>query len=125
MIWRIHGRRAFDTIARTGRVSRTKSLWCRYVNDPSAVPLRVGFSVGRSYGRATERNLLRRRLRAIVNDASPACGLTGGMLLIGARPSARELTFDLLREETERLLSLAAGARRPAPAATSDMAGSS
>ena len=118
MIWRVHGRGAFDTIARTGRVSRTKSLWCRFVNDPSAAPLRVGFAVGRSYGRATERNRLRRRLRAIVNECAPACGLTAGLLLIGARPSASELTFEALRTEVVRLLTSAADAPSKRPAGT-------
>jgi ribonuclease P protein component len=113
LIWRIHGRRAFDEIARTGRVSRTKTLWCRYVNDPSAAPLRVGFAVGRSYGRATERNLLRRRLRAIVNESAPTSGLTAGLLLIGARPSARELTFEALQQEVGQLLTSAAAITPP------------
>ena len=43
-------------------------LWCRYLNDPAVTPVRVGFAVGRSYGRAVERNRLRRRLRAILAE---------------------------------------------------------
>lgn len=111
MIWRIRGRAAFEEIARVGRVSRTKSLWCKYVNDRSAAPLRVAFAVGRAYGRATERNRLRRRLRALVTELAPMHGLDAGLLLIGARPSAKELTFDALRTEVSRLLERAAGER--------------
>jgi ribonuclease P protein component len=104
LIGRIHGRTAFERLARSGRSFRTGTLWCRFVNDPQASPLRVGFSVARSYGRAVERNRLRRRLRVIVAEAAPSHGLTAGWLLIGARPSAKEHTFDQLQAEVHRLL---------------------
>ena len=71
LIGRIHGRTAFERLARSGRSFRTGTLWCRFVNDPQASPLRVGFSVARSYGRAVERNRLRRRLRVIVAEVAP------------------------------------------------------
>jgi len=104
LIGRISGRRVFAELARTGRTSRTKVLWCRYLSDPTATPLRVGFAVGRSYGRATQRNRLRRRLRAIVPAVAARCGLDSGWLLIGARPDASERTFAELTEELDRLL---------------------
>ena len=50
LIWRIRDRRAFQQLARSGRRARTRTLWCSYLNDPSAVPLRVGFAVGRAVG---------------------------------------------------------------------------
>ena len=84
-------------------------LWCRFLSDPAATPVRVAFAVGRSYGRATERNRLRRRLRAIVSDEAVRCDVGSGWLLIGARPSAKEHTFDELRSDVRRLL-LAVGA---------------
>ncbi len=79
-------------------------MWCSFVNDPAASPLRVAFSVGRSVGSATRRNLLRRRLRVIVAAAAPRAGIAAGWLLIGARPSATELTFDQLRSEVVQLV---------------------
>jgi ribonuclease P protein component len=66
--------------------------------------LRVAFSVGRSYGRATERNRLRRRLRAIVQQAAAEQGIVSGFLLLGAKPHARELTFEQLRQQVRELL---------------------
>lgn len=104
LIWRISERRAFGDLARTGRTGRTPTLWCSYVNDLSASPLRVAYSVGRSVGPAATRNLLRRRLRAIIAAAAPARGLGHGWLLIGARRSALELTFGQLSDEVAALL---------------------
>jgi ribonuclease P protein component len=105
LIWRISERRAFQDLARNGRRARTQALWCSFVNDPAASPLRVAFSVGRSVGSATRRNRLRRRLRAIVAAAAPDAGIAGGWLLIGASPAANELTFAQLQVEVGTLLS--------------------
>ena len=88
-------------------------MWCSFVNDPAASPLRVAFSVGRSVGSATRRNRLRRRLRVIVAAAAPRAGIDGGWLLIGAKPAAIELTFEQLCGEVDTLV------ERVAPAAVS------
>ena len=73
------------------------------MSDPAASPLRVAFSVGRSVGSATRRNRLRRRLRSIVPTAASSAGIGSGWLLIGTKPTARELAFDTLRSEVEQL----------------------
>ena len=78
-------------------------MWCSFVNDPAASPLRVAFSVGRSVGSATRRNRLRRRLRVIVAAAAPRAGIGSGWLLIGARASATEQTFADLGAEVDAL----------------------
>jgi ribonuclease P protein component len=62
----------------------------------------VAFSIGRALGSAATRNRLRRRLRAILHELEPS--LLPGSLLIGAQPSAIELTFDQLRTELGRLM---------------------
>lgn len=79
-------------------------MWCSFVNDPAASPLRLAFSVGRAVGSATRRNRLRRRLRVIVAETMPHVGIDGGWLLIGAKPSATELTFEQLRVEVTTLV---------------------
>jgi ribonuclease P protein component len=104
LIWSIRGRRAFQTLARSGRTARTETLWCNFLNDPAAVPLRVAFAVGRSIGPATRRNRLRRQLRAIVAAIAPDLGLRQGWLLIGALPAASKHTFVSLRSEVTSLL---------------------
>jgi ribonuclease P protein component len=111
LIWRIRGRRAFQTLARSGRTVRTETLWCTFLNDPAAEPLRVAFAVGRSVGPATRRNRLRRRLRAIVTVLAPGVGLCQGWLLIGAKPAADKHTFASLRSEVATLLTKAASPR--------------
>ena len=79
-------------------------MWCSYVDDPTAAPLRVAYAVGRSIGPATTRNRLRRRLRSIVATAAPAIGVAHGWLLIGAKPGAVERTFSELRGDVVAVL---------------------
>lgn len=85
-------------------------MWCSYVNDPAAVPLRVGYAVGRAVGPATQRNRVRRRLRAIVARDAGAHGLDHGLLLIGARPGVTEQSFDTLQRQVGALLDRVGGA---------------
>jgi len=104
LIWRISERRAFQNLARTGRKARTQTLWCSYVNDPSAAPLRVAFAIGKSVGPATKRNRIRRRLRAILQTASRQTQMNHGWLLVGVRPAVTERTFADLQNEMIDLL---------------------
>ncbi len=96
MIWRIRERSAFTRLAREGRRTRAGVLWCTYIPDPAAMPPRVAYALGRAIGPAVVRNRLRRRLRALLAEAS----LPPGLYLIGAQPGAvqrsrDELVFDL------------------------------
>jgi ribonuclease P protein component len=61
----------------------------------------VAFAIGRAVGNAVTRNRLRRRLKAILADSDVPTGL----LLIGARPAAVELSFDDLRVVLVKLMS--------------------
>ena len=56
----------------------------------------MAFSIGRAYGPAVARNRLRRQLRAILAELDRQRPLPPGLLMIGARPAAIELTFDQL-----------------------------
>jgi len=64
----------------------------------------VAYSIGRACGPAVTRNRLRRRIREILRRLDDSSALPTGMLLIGARPAATELTFDQLRWEVEALI---------------------
>lgn len=64
----------------------------------------MAYAIGRAYGPAVARNRLRRRLREIVRELDRSTPLPPGLLLIGAKPSAIELTFDQLTSEIEQLL---------------------
>jgi ribonuclease P protein component len=123
LIWRIRERDAFARLGREGSRIRTSSLWCTYLPDPAVVPPRVAFAIGRAVGPAVARNRLRRRLRALLNsELEPP----PGWYLIGARPSANELTFDQLRSELTALLSktVTTMASAPATAAATTPSGS-
>ena len=60
----------------------------------------VAFAIGRAIGNAVVRNGLRRRMRAILSDST----VPPGILLIGVRPGAAELTFDQLRHTLVRMI---------------------
>jgi ribonuclease P protein component len=113
LIWTIRARRAFQTLARSGRTVRTETLWCTFLDDPTAVPLRVAFAVGRSIGSAVARNRVRRRLRAAMRGVAAELGLQRGWLLVGAKPAVNKHTFESLRGELTVLLSGAMAAAQP------------
>ncbi|HWS46744.1 MAG TPA: ribonuclease P protein component, partial [Acidimicrobiia bacterium] len=77
-MWRVRDRRSFRALAR-GRRRRAGCVEMRTaVLGTRDEPPRVAFAVGRAVGPAVTRNRVRRRLRAIVRDASaqlePGCG---------------------------------------------------
>lgn len=100
MIGRIQDRAAFVRLRHEGTRVRIDPLWCSFIPDPSATPTRAAFAIGRATGNAVARNRLRRRLKAILAASDPPPGL----LLIGARAGATELTFDQLRAVVDDLL---------------------
>jgi len=107
LIGRIHERREFERLSRDGRRARTETLWCRYLDEPQAEPPRIAFAIGRTVGPAVVRNRLRRRLRALAADHARGGEtplLAHGSLLIGARPSAAERSFEELGVELTALL---------------------
>jgi ribonuclease P protein component len=102
LIWRIRERSAFTRIASQGRRTRAGVLWCTYVLDPpgTVTPPRVAYALGRALGPAVVRNRVRRRLRAMLQQASSESALPAGEYLFGAQPAAAtrsstELQFDL------------------------------
>ena len=94
MIDRIREREAFVRLRRDGIRVRMGPLWCSYVHDPHMTSTQVAFSIGRPVGNAVVRNRLRRRAKDILSRLD----LPFGLVLIGARPEASELTFDQLSD---------------------------
>jgi ribonuclease P protein component len=101
---RIRGRQRFERLRRGGTRIHDTSLWCTFLSDPLISPARTAFAIGRAVGPAVRRNRLRRRLRVLLQRRARTRPLPPGLLLIGARRSAVELTFDELGAELDRLL---------------------
>lgn len=103
LIGRIRERHAFVRLGREGTRIRRSALWCSWCPDPDSTATFVAFAINRAYGPAVTRNRLRRRLRAILRELDRSDPLPPGLLLIGPRPPAIELTFDQLRHELTAL----------------------
>ncbi|HEV8608447.1 MAG TPA: ribonuclease P protein component [Thermoanaerobaculia bacterium] len=84
--------------------------------DPLPRP-RLGLSVSRRVGGAVARNRVRRRLRELFRRNRDLFGERGGDLVINARPSAVQASFEELREEYRSLVerSLARAAKTSSP----------
>ncbi len=76
------GRADFELLRHSRRING-ETLWLRMAKDATLERPRVAFAVNSHYGKATQRNRLRRRLRAVLTDLRP--GLALGRYLIGAR----------------------------------------
>ena len=94
LIRRIRDRATFLQLKAACRL-RCGPLTVSFVEGNSPDVLRVAYAVGRTVGGAVERNRLRRRLRAILNELAPQ--LRPGAYLIGAAPEAAQLRFGELR----------------------------
>ena len=104
LIGRIRERHTFVLIGREGTRIRRSALWCSWCPDPDSTTTSVAFAINRAYGPAVTRNRLRRRLRALLRQLDQIEPLPPVQMLIGARPSAIELTFDQLRRELEAMV---------------------
>jgi ribonuclease P protein component len=104
LIGRIRDRHAFTRLAQEGTRIRRSALWCTWCPDPHSTSTSVAFAITRAFGPAVTRNRLRRRLRALIAEVDRTAPLPPGLLLVGARAPAIELTFDQLRHELIGLL---------------------
>jgi ribonuclease P protein component len=94
-VWRVRDRASFDTLRRDGRRSRRGPVSVTFAPTPG--PPRVAFAIGRPVGGAVERNRLRRRLRAAVDDLARRGDVPPGTYLVTARAEALALTPAELR----------------------------
>lgn len=103
LIGRFCGRACFERVARCGSRARAGVLWCTYVLDPLVSPPQVAYAIGRAAGPAVTRNLLRRRLRSLLQRKDSV--LPAGLYLFGASPGATRRSYDELTFDLDRLLS--------------------
>ena len=77
-------------------------LWCTFVLDPHVMPPQVAYAIGRAVGPAVTRNLVRRRLRSLLQQNYP--NLPGGLYLFGAVPGVAQQSFSELMFDLSRLM---------------------
>ena len=99
-VWRVRDSTTFRDVRRQGVRGRAGPLtvtWAAGGDRP-----RVAYAIGRPVGNAVARNRLRRRLRALVDDA--AAELRPGAYLIAATPAATTLDTGELRRTLQTAL---------------------
>lgn len=104
MIHRVRERQAFVRLKRHGTRFRRSVLWCTWYPDPGQRATSVAYAIGRACGPAVIRNQTRRRLKSLITDLDRERPFPPGTLLIGARPTVSELTFEQLRGELTSLV---------------------
>ena len=93
----------FRTIVRRGRrVTSASTLIYRIDRDP-ADPARFGFIVAKTVGNAVERNLVRRRMRAVCRSIVDSGG-SGCDIVIRAFPRSAHVDWDSLSSELHAVL---------------------
>ncbi len=73
------------------------------VNSAGVDSPRFGFIVAKAVGVAVQRNLVRRRLKALCHDALGTIP-TGTEIVIRALPGSAQVSWDTLREEISEAL---------------------
>jgi len=83
----------FARIRELGQAKTGKFVILSTLVDPTLDTLRIGFITSRRVGKAHERNLLRRRFRALVQAHVPGFSESKRFLVTIARPGAAKASF--------------------------------
>jgi ribonuclease P protein component len=100
----------FRTVVRQGRRSATPlAVYYRLERDP-AEPARFGFIVSRAVGGAVERNLIRRRMRAVGRELVDQ-GAHGADVVVRALPASAQRGWASLSADMHAVLDSPLSAR--------------
>lgn len=83
----------FARVKTTGQAKAGRFVILSTLEDPALESLRPGFITTKRSGKAHDRNLLRRRFRALVQAHAPAFSENRRFLVTIARPGAASATF--------------------------------
>jgi ribonuclease P protein component len=92
-------RAEFQRVKSTGRSKAGRFLILSTLEDPSLDSLRTGFITTKRCGKAHDRNLLRRRFRALVQTHAPDFADLRRYLVTIARPGAASADFSDLEAD--------------------------
>ena len=93
----------FRAIVRRGRRTSTPSTLIYRVERDPADPARFGFIVAKTVGNAVERNLVRRRMRAVCRSIVDAGG-RGSDVVVRALPGSAQRDWVSLSAEMHAIL---------------------
>ncbi|MCB1029126.1 MAG: ribonuclease P protein component [Microthrixaceae bacterium] len=97
LTWRLTGRQAFHSLRRAGRKGHSGPVTVISAPSSAARP-RVAFALSRKVGTAVTRNLIRRRLRALMSEAEQQGRLPINDYLIVGAPAITTLSYPQLRD---------------------------
>jgi ribonuclease P protein component len=94
----LRGRREFASVLRRGRPSSTQTIavFALPARADRASQAKVGFVITKKVGKAVERNRLRRRCKAIIDEIQLQNGI---WLVVQCRPGASALAYAELRKQ--------------------------
>lgn len=101
---RLKKRKEFAYLYNNGKAKHSEHLTIVYLPTKHR-PLKVGFSVSKKIGKAHTRNLIKRRLRAIMRDIVPTM-LNNYNVVIIAKAGIDKVPFGMLRAELSSLINL-------------------
>ena len=100
---RLKKRKEFAYLYKNGVAKHTQHLTCVYLPTKYRA-IKIGFSVAKKIGKAHTRNLVKRRLRAIVREIVPSLPNNYNVVFI-AKSGIENLTFKELKDQVDILIS--------------------
>lgn len=97
---RLRSSSEYEIVVRRGSRATARSLVLHALSRSGGGPTRVGFVVSRAVGNAATRNLVKRRLRALVAERLSALG-DEVSLVVRANPAAAVKSFDDLGRDLD------------------------
>ena len=94
---RLRKRKEFSYLYNNGTAKHSAHITLVYLPTKHR-PLKIGFSIGKKIGKAYMRNLIKRRMRAIVRELVPSLPDNYNMVFI-AKAGINEISFAELKNE--------------------------